>query len=250
MPEIERLKNRAGVLLACVFLCACGLEDYPYINPVPQSNVTQEMNYRAVVRLPNSYAGTPFTHFAVFYRIYVSNMPQSSTQASTFSMINPVLVSDHNTFRSYIDSTTLVNANMESVFQGRGYRLLNLDDGVNINAVLSEAALGGTLTFDFSSSRLPTITIGSSTYTLLRADGGGLFTPQPDRYFRNTADLSRAENITSTINADVVNLSGITAGDQHYTYAAMYITAVGVNTATYSNIYSTPALIHVFQLPN
>lgn len=245
-------KNRGGIffaLAASFVLWTCGLEDYPVINPVPQSNITKEMNNRAVVRLPNNYAGSPFTHFAVFYRIYVSDIPQASTTENTYSLINSTLASDYNSFRTYIDSTTLVTVNMESLFTGRGYKLLNLEDG-NINEVLSSSALGNTLTFDFSSSRLPTMTVGSSVHTLLRSDGSGLYNPQPDRYFRNTEELSRSENINSTINADVTNKSEIDSSARRYTYAAMFITAVGMNVATYSSIYSTPALIHVFQLPD
>jgi hypothetical protein len=92
---------------------------------------------------------------------------------------------------------------------------------------------------------------GSSEYTLWRSDGGGLFSPRPDRLFRNREELYRSENINNpTINADVQGKSGVTDGSRLYTYAAMFIVAVGVNTASYSNIYSTPALIHVFQLPD
>ena len=233
-----------------LFLAACGIEDYPIIPPIPQSNVITELNNRATVRVPNDYAGTPFTHFAIYYRIYVSDIPQSSITVSSFSAINPTLVSDYNTFRGYIDSTTTVNANMDSIFQGRNYKLLALEPNDNINNVLSSSVFGASLVFDFSSSRLPTMTVGSSTYTLWRSDGGGLFSPRPDRLFRNREELYRSDNINSTINADVVGKSGVSDSSQLYTYAAMFIVAVGVNTASYSNIYSTPALIHVFQLPD
>jgi hypothetical protein len=66
----------------------------------------------------------------------------------------------------------------------------------------------------------------------------------------NKEALWRVENINDKTNADVVNKSGITPDERHYTYAAMFIVAVGINAASYSNIYSTPALIHVFQLPD
>lgn len=237
------------VLAASFCVWACGLEDYPVINPVPSSNITREMNNRAVVRLPNNYDGSPFSSFAIFYRIYVSDIPQASTTESSYSTINTVLSSDYGSFKPYIDSTTLVTADMESLFSGRGYKYLNLEDS-NISSVLSSSSLGSTLTFDFSSSRMPTMTIGSSAYTLLRSDGGGLYNPQPDRYFLNREELWRSENINNTINADVTNKAGIDPSARHYTYVAMFITAVGQNYATYSNIYSTPALIHVFQLPD
>lgn len=237
------------VLFAAFFSGACGLEDYPYIDPIPQANVTQQMNNRATVRIPDIYAGTSFTNFAVFYRIYVSDIPQASTTINSYSSINSVLASDYNSFRTYIDSTTQINVNMDSLFQGRGYKYLALRDE-NISSVLSPASVGNSLIFDFSSGRAPTMTLGSSVYTLWRSDGGGLFEPSPNRLFVNSEELWKPENINSQTNADVANKSGINDGDRRYTYAAMFIVAVGVNVASYSNIYSTPSLIHVFQLPD
>ena len=237
------------VLLVPFFILGCGIEDYPFINPIPQSNITQAMNNRAVVRIPDNYAGTPFSHFAVFYRIYVSDIPQASTTVNSYSAINQTLASDYSSFQGYIDSTTQVNVNMDSLFQGRGYKYLYLQDQ-NINNVLSSSALGQTLVFDFTSAKRPTFNLGGTTYTLWRSDGNGLFTPRPDRYFVNSGELWKSENINSTINADVVTKSGINESDRHYTYAAMFIVAVGINITSYSNIYSTPSLIHVFQLPD
>jgi hypothetical protein len=238
-----------AIIIASSLLSACGIEDYPFINPIPQSNITQAMNNRAVVRIPDNYAGTTFTHFAVFYRIYVSDSPQASTTANSYSAINQTLASDYNTFRSYIDSTTQVNVNMDSLFQNKGYKYLNLQD-ININTVLSSSSLGQSLVFDFSSSKRPTLTVGNSIYVLWRSDGGGLFSPRPNRYFVNSGELWNPDNITSQINADVVNKANLTDGGMRYTYSAMFIVAVGVNPASYSNIYSTPSLIHVFLLPD
>ena len=238
------------ILFACFFLLACGLEDVPFIPPVPQSNVSRVMNNRATVRIPNDFAGSPFTHFAVYYRIYVSDVPLSSTISSTsYPAINPALVSSHNFFHPYIDSTTQVNVDMGRLFNTRGYHLLALQ-GHSLSGVLSSSAWGTEIVFDFSSGRAPTMIAGGTTYTLWRSNGGGLFDPQPDRLFLNRDDLYRRENITPTINADVVDIPDVPAGVRRYTYAAMYITAVGINVATYSNIYSTPALIHVFLLPD
>jgi hypothetical protein len=245
---LERRVNCFFLFIFALFLFGCGIEDYPFINPIPQSNVNMEMNNRATVRIPNNNSDTPFTHFAVFYKIYVSDTSVGSTGSTTeFSAINQVLVSDYNSFSSYIDSTTLVSVDMEALFQGRGYKYLALDDH-NISSVLSSSVFGETLVFDFPSSRRPTMSVGGNVYTLCRSDGGGLFTPQPDRYFVNKEELWRADNINDKINADVANKSGITADARHYTYAAMFIVAVGINVASYSNIFSTPSRIHVFQL--
>jgi len=231
-----------------LFLGACGIEDFPVIPPFPASNITRQFNDRATVSIPNDYTGTAFSNFAVYYRIYVSDIPQSSTSSeSVFPTINPALNSDYNAFRGYIGSTTTVNVDMDRVFQGRNYKLLTLEP--NDNILSSPSIFGTNIIFDFSSSRAPTMTAGSNTYTLWRSDGGGLFSPQPDRLFRNREELYRIENISSTINADVQAKTGVTDG-RLYTYAAMFIVAVGVNPSSYSNIYSTPALIHVFQLPD
>ena len=94
------------------------------------------------------------------------------------------------------------------------------------------------------------MTLGNNTYILWRSDGGGLFNPMPDRYFINSNELSSPDNINDQINADVANKADIPEGGMRYTYAAMFIVAVGFNPSTYSNIYSTPSLIHVFLLPD
>ena len=240
------------VLVAAFSFFACGIEDFPFIGPVPQDNVTPVMNNRATVRIPNNYDGSPFSHFDIYYRIYVSDTPQASTESGTFSAINPALASDHNVFNPYIDSTTQVNVNMETLFRGRGYYLLALQDDQALGSVLSSSVWGTELVFDFSSGRAPTMTAGGTSYILWRSISpgvGGLRNdPQPDRLFRNRIELS--ETITPEINADVVNKADIAPSIRRYTYAAMYITAVGINVTAYSYIYSTPALIHVFLIPD
>jgi hypothetical protein len=235
------------ILMAAFFLWACGIEDYPFIYPIPEENVRPTMSNRAVVQIPTGYEGTPFSHFAIYYRIYVSDVPLANTDPNTFSAINPTLNSNYNFFRPYIGSTTQVNVDMNRLFQNRGYNILNFE-GHSISSVLSSSVWGRELIFDFSSGRDPTMTVNDNTYTLWRATG--IFIPQPDRLFINSYDLTRSENLISTINADVQNKPGIAAGIPLYTYAAMYITAVGINVAAYTEIYSTPVLIHVFLLPN
>lgn len=249
--------------LKTFFLCVaalvfgtCGLEDYPYIYPVPQGNIDQELNNSAEVHIPTSNSGTAFSHFVIFYRIYVSNINLSSTKigdAAIYPDINPVLATDYNSINLYIDSDTLVNTNMDSLFQGKGFKYLYLENA-DIENVLSSSVLGNTLKFYFPSqvsNGLPTMTIGSSVYYLMRSTGNGSYNPKPDnyRYFVNNDELWDPDYITPQFNADVVDKSGISGGE-HYTYAAMFIVAVGIDNSTYSYIYSTPSLIHVFLLPN
>jgi hypothetical protein len=250
----KKIQNVICYLLFVIcsfFLWSCGIEDIPFINPIPQGYITRTMNNRAVVRIPGDSPGTTFTNFSVFYRIYVSDTLQASTTStSSYSTINPTLSSDYNNFRNYTDSTTQVNVDMDRVFQNRGYKYLVLEDPANnINAVLSESSLGQSLEFDFSSSRRPTMTLGNNTYILWRSDGGGLFSPRPDRYFVNSNELWNPENINNLVNADVVDKANLSDSGR-YTYAAMFIVAVGFNPSTYSNIYSAPSLIHVFLLPD
>jgi len=237
-------------LTAFLFLGACGIEDYPVIDPIPQASITQQMNDRAVVRIPNSYGNSPFSHFAVFYKIYISDIPQVSTTIGSYSTINPILATDYNSFASYIDSTTLVNTNMFSLFDGRGYKYLCIEGGQNISNILTSDVWGKSVVFEFSSGRSPTVTANSITYTLWRSDNNGISKPEPDRFFRNKDDLWKPEYIEPTVNSDVVNKPDLVAGGPRYTYAAMFITAVGVDTSLYREIYSTPSLIHVFMLPN
>ena len=237
---------------------SCGLDDYPVVYPIPQSNITQTLNQSAVVRIPtdNDPNTTVFSHFVIFYRIYVSKQLVSSStfDSPTLTAINPVLNSDYNAFFPYIGSTTQVNTNMDSLFGGRKYKTLFLD-GPDIDSVLSAAVLGTTLQFNFpdsaSGGQLPTMTIGSNVYTLWRSNRNGpsFTSPRPDRNFVNNADLYNSQFIDPAFNADVENLSGITDQDTHYTYAAMYIAAAGIDPTTYSFIYSTPALINIFRLP-
>jgi len=251
--KIRDHKKLIPVFFLLIFIWACGIEDVPFVDPIPQGNITQAMNNRAFVRIPADSPGATFTNFAVFYRIYVSDTLQASTTAtSVYSAINPTLASDYNSFRSYIDSTTQVNVDMDRIFQNRNYKYLVLEDPItnSIGTVLSESSLGQSLEFDFSSSKRPTMTLGGNTYVLWRSDGGGLFSPRPDRYFVNGEELWNPDNINSQINADVVNKANISGSGMLYTYAAMFIVAVGYNPSSYSNIYSTPSLIHVFLLPD
>ena len=241
------------VLAVAFFLWACGIEDFPIIDPVPDGSVFRQMNDRASVPLPDDYYGSPFTHFEIYYSIYISNAYQPSTGPDTFPAINSRLAQHFNEFNQYIDSTTHVNVDMERVFQNRGYYLLELQEE-NIREVLSSSVWGKQLVFDFPTGIAPTMTVDGTSYILCRStgDGGRRFDPEPqDRLFRNRNELSSSENINdSTINLDVEDMPNIADGIPRYTFAAMYITAVGYNPNTYANIFSTPALIHVFQLPD
>jgi hypothetical protein len=86
---------RSGVfLLIGVFLfAACGIEDYPYLFPVPQGSIRQELNNRAVMSIPNANSGNAFFYnYTIYYRIYLSNNPiENSPSVGNFSAINSTL---------------------------------------------------------------------------------------------------------------------------------------------------------------
>ena len=241
------------ILPFIVVFSTCGIEDYPFIYPIPQSNVSPSMNDYATVRVPTNNSDAPFSHFAVFYKIYVSDQLVSSTATTdTFNVINPLLASDYSSVLPYIDSDTLVNTDMDQFFRNRGFKYLQFQNA-DIDNVLS-GVLGKTIVFDFSSSNVnPSMRIGASSpyegeYILLRSNGFGEYDPLPaDRFFISRTDLYRVDYINSNTNADVVNKSSMPNPDR-YTYAAFFIAAVGIDNASF--IYSTPSLIHVFKLPD
>ena len=244
------------ISLAVFMLISCGVDEYYFIHPVSQSSIVPEMNNRAIVRIDTSNAGnSAFRNFIIFYCIYVSDADIPSTISTvSFNAINPVLLSNHNTIRPYIDSETHVGVNLDNLFRGGGRRFRYLElSNANIDIVLGANAIGSTLIFDFASFQNPTMTVsnggGTATYTLYRSNGSGSFAPQPDRFFVNREALSRNEFINDQFNADVVNRSGIPVWPR-FTYAAMYIATIGYDLNSHTNIYSTPSLIHVFRLPD
>ena len=253
------MQIKAGIIIAIIalpFFMGCGIEDYPYINPVPQANVTQEMNNRAIVRLPNNYEGTTFTNFAVYYRIYVSDISLTNPMpGQDFKDINTALNNHYNAVSSFIDGDKPFSATMvDTYFIDKGYKYLRFREK-DIDDVLTSAVFNRTLSFDFTySNRPPKMavfngSIKEAEYTLLRSDE--LKQPLPDnRLFLHSEDLYYSGNIKPEINADVEGNSDMGATTGRFTYAAMFIIAVGFNSNDLAMIYSTPSLIHAFPLPN
>ena len=240
-----------AVAFAALFFGACGvLEGEPFIEPVREADITRQLNDRAVINLARYPSGqNAFSHFAILYRIYVSDIHMPATTADTFSRINPTLQADFSVLSRYIDSETLVGVNMHNVFSARNFRYLALE-GANINYVL-RTAIGYTINFDFSQSQgVPVLRIGAQEHVLVRATGhpgAGSFSPHPDRRFVNSIQLRNSDYINPNFSADVVDRTGV--ADRRFTYVAMFIVAVGMDPNTFTNVYSTPSLIHVFQLP-
>ena len=234
--------------------------DVAFVPPIPQSNIRQQFNNVASVELPGNYM-PPFTHFTVFYRIYVSNTYIPTTgwnQSHSYHEINPVLAHDFNILFPLIDNEDQVDPRLDDIFRiGRGFQYLFLEppdrpgESVHINSILTPEVQGTTIVFDFSTGRIPTLTVGTRVYNLQRSTGLGVtrFRPLPEnRFFLNSAELWSRENLNPEINADVVDIAGERDGQVH-AYVLMFIAAVGRDFAEYRNIFSTPSLIHVFRLP-
>jgi hypothetical protein len=247
-------------LLICVFLLSgCGIEDYPYLYPVPQGNITREFNSRAIIRIDTtdntSSANSPFYNYVIYYRIYVSDSDESSPSTGNFSNINPALANDYSAIAAYINSTTMGTTSMGTLFQNRNYNTLELFNG-SLDSLLASEPLTVIIEFPQNQGQLPQpwpyLTInGAGPYYLYRSTGNGRFTPMPlnNRYFMNSADLTSPAYINANNNADVVDKSGI-SGTTRHAYAAFFIVAVGLDTNTFSSIYSTPAFVGVLRLPN
>jgi hypothetical protein len=239
-----------------VELVSCGIEDYPFLPSVPSGNISVSLNQEAKIKLPVIDLNVSyFTHFTIYYHIYVSGTYYPEIDPSNMSDLNPALLADYNAFLPYTntDTATGSNASIGKLFSDRQYYSLTLE-GTGINDALSSSAFGKTITLNFMESipRLPPrFIIDNRHYTLQRSPGNGLFHPVPgNRYFFNTEELHKQENISigntvSTINADVTHKDTLT---DRYTYTALYIVATGIDS-NFSPLYSTPAFIGVFYLP-
>jgi hypothetical protein len=245
----------AGVFLA--FFGSCGIENYYYLYPVPAGNIHVELNSMATVQLPyiNTTEFYYFTNFTVYYRIYISDVPESGQiqlSSSSLSRINPELSRDYFAFEPYLDSDTIVNTSIGTLFKNRNYHILALENADIEHNILSLSSARGntTIIFNFSQTpgNIPFLEIGTRQYNLFRSDGGGLFTPRPDRYFVNKPELYDSQNINSTTNADVVNKPNISSSPR-YTYVSLYIVVTGIDP-NFSPIYSTPTFIGILRLPN
>jgi hypothetical protein len=245
-----------GVFAGC-FSGACGMEDYIYLDPVQESSITVRLTEDATLKLPFSIPEEVwyFTHFSIFYRIYISGIPQSSaiTSPELMRTINTALYSDYNSIypsTSSAATSTSVNTNIASLFSNLKYYELELE-GENIQSVLGAGSQGQELRLQFppQPGSIPVLVLGGGgEKRLYRSTGDGLFNPQPNRYFVNASELNASVNATTTGNADVADQSGISG--KRYAYVSMYIAKVGRDSNTFANIYSAPTFIGILSLPD
>jgi hypothetical protein len=271
-------QRRQGCAKHCILVCllslfallGCGLETFYYIDYIPQGSYLDET--RSSVRLPSSgsegYGDNQyFTHFIIFYRIYLSENNPTGTlnrDGETLSLINPSLLTDYNWSIRYTDitSTTVNTSNLETTFLSQRYYKLELE-GARIESVLGRGALGRTLGISFydGGGRDPELILGydldptlQQHYTLQRVNPssvpGYTFILQPvdSSSFFNFSELRDPSNATAEKNADVaLNSRG---GEIRYTYVSMYIAAVGTTFETPpKTIYSQPTFLGIFRLP-
>jgi hypothetical protein len=235
-------------------LLSCGLEEFYFLDSIPDGNVTYIDTTGTNIRLSSS---SYFENFVIFYRIYISetNISGQIVTAEQRTSINPALNSDFNAIFPWTDktSTTVNTANLENSFLARRYYQLTLQ-GSNINGVLGSNSLGRTLEIRFSSipRESPVLSLDNMTppYPFLqRANSapGMNFRPLPeDRLFFNHADLRNSNYATAEINADVASHS---SANPLYAYASMYIAATGRTLdLPPRTIFSQPTFIGIFRL--
>jgi hypothetical protein len=245
-----------AIVLSCLFLLStCGMEDYPYLEPIREDAITRELNVRATIPLP-SVSAQEFTHFAIYYRIYISDESILSEILPTdMSRINPTLYQDYSSFLPFTNTdNTTVSTQIGTLFANRKYYSL-YTASVDMNNLLSNSSMSQRIIIDFAqiNGRKPTLELGGTEYVLWRTTGkersGEVnFDIEPDdRSFINTQDLNSDENAKSaTVNNDVVNK---TISGPRYTYVAMYIVSTGYDS-NYNPIYSQPARIGTFRIPD
>ena len=236
------------VFLALFFLLAvflsCGIDEYYYLPQVPEGNIIRHNNTEASIILPPIdyyYA----TNYSIFYRIYISAHQAAGEikTSSERSNISPALARDFDAFFSITDpaSTSLPSSN---TFTNRNYFELEFE-GEEINNILSISGRTLNIKFPTGTKYYPFVTLGDGREFYLRRSGN-LISPVPDRFFRNTSELSKYENAVQNINEDVEGRSNVS----DYAYVSMYIVAVGYNNTQFNYIYSKPTHISIFRLPD
>jgi hypothetical protein len=261
--RIKFLKESAFfvIVLGSLLCGSCGIEDYPYLEPVEESNITRVMNTRAAILLPNVIS-VQFSHFAIYYRIYISDVSiVSNILPADMNKINTSLSQDYNAFLSYTSSGSSSGASastqIATIFLNRKYYPLNAGS-INIDDLLSDSAKGRSIVIDFdqTNGQAPTIQLdGRTEYELFRTSGAGIsgsssfdIKPEGSRVFINTPELNSSQNAASAnVNNDVADKTVF--GDRS-TYVSMYIVSTGRDNITFSPFYSQPTFIGVFRLPD
>jgi hypothetical protein len=244
-------------------LGSCGIETYKYLDPVYPEGISMLLNTTAYLSLPGGQPGY-FRYFTIYYRIYISDLPVSGVvDTGILAQINPALYADYNYFYSYTNTTsTVVPTTMGTIFSGRKYFPLELENNPPIESVLGSG--GGPITLDFAANAQfkPALIMGDirneqpgSPYTRRQLSRNTKNDNNPyanNYFFINSDDVNNGDHITSDssrINQDVQNSAQSISGPK-YTYVSMYILSYGLDDSNFTNIYSIPTFIGIFRLPD
>jgi len=236
------------IFILSLYLLSCGLEDSPYLTYIPDSYMTDNTFARILLPSYPSY----FTHFEIYYRIYISGHPESGliNTSALRSQINSSLNSDFQGLYPLTDktSTSANPSNLDIIFSNRKYFKLTLE-GFSIDTLLGNSGLILDISFSGPNGVRPVLMLNGFPYTLQRATSGPglIFSPEPDQNFLNCLELYETANATNLINADVAIPNPNTPISPRYTYVSMYIFAIGREYL--STIYSQPTHIGIFRLP-
>jgi len=248
-------------------LLSCGLDDVPFISPIPDWGWSHSVTGTTTIRLPSGGDegyGEYFRNFIIFYRIYLSTVLEPAdiiNEPGQRSSINPTLNTDFGHFVRLTDHTdaTVSTAGLDTTFINRGFLRLNLE-GADVDTVLGRGSLGAAMRIvfaqEFMGQRPRLILNDDRTYYLRRAEHSprfGEFDPEPsgDLSFLNHPALRHGPNVTEQINADVVNRTGVPEIDIQHSYVLMYMVAEGRGLTTPpTRVFSQPTFLGIFMLPN
>jgi hypothetical protein len=231
------------VVVAALLVHGCGIDAYYYLPEVPAGNITTSVNQWADIDLPGAVPPY-FTHFVLYYRIYLSNA--LLVDMGNLGSVNSNLDSDYRYFSPYTNAATSTSVNVASIMSNRNYQPLFFEANNVISNDLINTS-GGSLRIEFPPSGSgPFVIYPGGRAELRRSNGDGTFNPRPDRNFLNSPQLRDPANISSNVNADVVNAGGSGAANA---YAMLYITSAGVNEQSYTPIFSIPTFVGIFRLP-
>ena len=245
------LKLRFAFIAVFFLLVSCGIYDYPYINPVPEGNISRDTNTRIIIRIGNDNVDNPyFTHFIIFYRIYISDAAGrtviNSSDTSAMRAINPSLENHHIRINSISGGQNVGGgAAYDLLIRTLRFSVLSLYNE-NIESILSDSAMGRTIEINFghaSNPRMSFLDNPGTEYVLVRPH----ITTIPDRYFINNP-AQFLLNITD-LDGDNRDVTDNAVSTKSHSYAAMYLMAAGMNTQTFVPIYSSPVFLGVLLLP-
>lgn len=235
------IKKRCIFLLLPLFLTTCGLEEL-YFLPQP-TDVQKIANTGASIILPSISSYYYSKCYTIFYKIYTSSesINTSITDSTERGRIHPTLNNDFNSFETMASSINAM-APTADTFKNSGFYELDFEGETGENLLSKN---GRTIFLDFRTSpgSIPLVEVDNSAeYNLLRSQD--LISPEPGYYFQNSPDLLDSEKANREFNGDVA----ARAGDR-YTYVLMYIVAEGYDNARFSRIFSKPAFVNIFGLP-